>query len=91
MPLVFFTQKKGGKGGENTIYVARLEACTKQKTAKNSTEFTLYSTYTSTSISGIFSVACHRWEAAAAWRVIDGRLLLLLLLLRECVVYWYSI
>jgi hypothetical protein len=40
---------------------ARLEACARQKTAKNATEFTLYST--STSISGIFSVACHRWEA----------------------------
>ncbi len=51
---------------KNTIYVARLEACTKQKTAKNATEFTLHSTYTSTSVSEDFSVACHRWEAAAA-------------------------
>jgi hypothetical protein len=57
----FFPRKKGGKGGgkAETPLTARLEACTTQKTAKNATDFTLHSTYTSTSISGIFPVACH--------------------------------
>ena len=51
-----FHTKREKVGGE-TPFTARLEACTTQKTAKNATEFTLHSTYTSTSISGIFSVA----------------------------------
>ena len=57
-PPVFLLQKKGEKGGKKYhLRTARLEACTTQKTAKNATEFTLHSTYTSTSISGIFSVS----------------------------------
>ena len=62
-PSVSCAPHKKEKGGPKTPFTARLEACTRQKTAKNATELTLHSTYTSTSISGIFSVACHRREA----------------------------
>ena len=44
--FLFFFSKKGTKG-KKTPFTARLEACTRQKTAKIAAKFTVHSTYTS--------------------------------------------